>query len=65
MPNLGPVELVILLFFGVLLVWPWWRIFSKAGYPGWYALSQLLPLVNVLALFFLAFSKWPIRASTD
>jgi hypothetical protein len=51
----GPVMLV----FGAVLVFPFWRIFSKAGFPGWYGLIMVVPLLNVLGLFYLALATWP------
>jgi len=44
----------------VLVVWPFWRIFDKAGYPGIMSLLMIIPIFNVIALFFLAFAQWPV-----
>ena len=46
---------------GVVLVflWPCWRIFKKAGYPGWLSLLLLIPFVNIAIIWFLAFASWP------
>ncbi|MDC8756436.1 hypothetical protein [Janthinobacterium fluminis] len=35
------------------------RIATKAGYPGWWALLGLVPVVNVVALWVFAYSDWP------
>jgi len=44
---------------------PAWKIVEKAGYRGAWALLVLVPLVNIIALWVFAFSKWPKeRAST-
>ena len=48
----------MLLFWAVFLV-PLWRIISKAGYSGAWALISLIPLVNIIALWIFAFAKWP------
>ena len=45
----------------VFAVLPFWMIFSKAGYSGWMSLLQLIPLVNLIVLFYLAFAEWPIQ----
>lgn len=50
--------------FGVLFFWlvflvPLWRIISKAGYSGAWALVSLIPFVNIIALWIFAFAKWP------
>ncbi|MFM9433955.1 uncharacterized membrane protein YhaH (DUF805 family) [Janthinobacterium sp. CG_23.3] len=35
------------------------RILPKAGYPSWWALLAMVPGVNLIALYLLAFSAWP------
>lgn len=54
-----------MLFIGLLLVVPFWRISEKAGYPGWLSLLVLVPLVNVGYLYFLAFAEWPTPGTED
>lgn len=46
----------IVLFFAVI---PFWMICSKAGFPGWISLAVLVPVLNIVLLFFLAFAEWP------
>jgi hypothetical protein len=50
---------LIALFLGGLV---WWRIYAKTGHGGPLGLLMLLPLVNVVMLFVLAFGEWPIQA---
>ena len=40
---------------------PLWRIFDKAGFPGALSLLQVIPLANVIVLFVVAFTEWPIE----
>jgi len=48
------------LLFVVLYLWLFYRIFSKAGYSGWYTLLNLIPYVgSVIVVFMLAFGDWP------
>ena len=49
-----------LMFFVMLpvLVIPYWKIFSKAGFSGWLLLLILFPLVNLIVLYVVAFSEW-------
>lgn len=68
----GPVgwpELVIIFLvfamMAVLVVLPYWFIFSKAGYPGALALLMLVPLADIVMRFFLAFSKWPLERKLE
>lgn len=42
-----------------LLVFAFWRIFAKAGFPGVLGLLMLVPVVNVGAVVYLAFAEWP------
>lgn len=52
----GPLGLIIV---ALLVIIPFWMIFSKAGYPGVLSLLMLIPLINLFLLYFLAFSDWP------
>jgi hypothetical protein len=43
----------------VVAIWPFWKIFARAGFPGWLGLGIVVPLLNVFLLFYLAFADWP------
>ena len=43
-----------------LLVFAFWQLFQKAGHPGALGLLMLVPIVNLGAVFYLAFSEWPV-----
>jgi hypothetical protein len=43
----------------IIFVVPLWKIVTKAGFQGAWALLALVPLVNIVALWVFAFSKWP------
>jgi len=64
----GPLELLILLFIAgfmvIVAVLPFWFICEKAGFPGWYGLAALIPILNIALLFFLAFADWPALRGT-
>lgn len=53
------LELIIMLVMGATLIVPFWRIFSKAGFSGALSLLMLIPLVNLIMIFVLAFASWP------
>jgi uncharacterized membrane protein YhaH (DUF805 family) len=36
------------------------KIFSKAGYSWALGLLMLIPIVNIIMAFFLAFANWPV-----
>jgi energy-converting hydrogenase Eha subunit B len=54
--GLGPLGMLVL---AALLVWPFWRICEKAGYPGLMALLVFVPIVNLIFLYWFAFADWP------
>lgn len=57
--NLGFSEIYVILAMALLVVWPFWRIFKKAGYHGALGLLMIVPVVNLVMILFLAFAKWP------
>jgi len=72
MQALGPMFAVFAVIFLLVLgfcIFIQWKIFSKAGHPGWLSLLNLLllvPVVNFIAPFVMlgvwiwfAFSDWP------
>jgi hypothetical protein len=44
----------------VLVVWPFCRIFSRAGYPWALGLLMMVPIADIIMRFVLAFGDWPI-----
>jgi uncharacterized membrane protein YhaH (DUF805 family) len=60
---LGVFELIFALVLAVLLVAALLgaaRTLSKAGYPGWWALLLLVPVVNLVALSIFGGADWPV-----
>ncbi|HZV78055.1 MAG TPA: hypothetical protein VFF60_00445 [Candidatus Binatus sp.] len=52
------IFLIIVLIFAIVI---YWRIASKAGYPGALSLLMIVPFVNLILLLIFAFSEWPIE----
>ncbi len=52
-------ELLWALPFAAMVVLPFWRICTKAGYSGWLSLLVLIPFANLIFVYFLGFSEWP------
>jgi hypothetical protein len=50
---------LVYLILAVLFVIPFWRIFGKAGFPPVFSLIMLVPVVNLIAIYFVAFAQWP------
>lgn len=56
-----PIASVIAAVAGaVFIVWPAWRICSRAGFPGALGLLIMVPLLNLVLLYVLAFAEWPV-----
>jgi len=47
------------LFFIVII--PWARIFSKAGYNPVWSIFMVIPFVGLIAIWFFAFSDWKVE----
>lgn len=52
-----PTHLIVLLFLASLVVVPFWQIFKKTGLPAPLSILMLVPLVNLILLYVVAFSK--------
>ncbi len=63
--GMGSVGPFMILISAALVIVPFWFIFPKAGYSKWLSLLMVVPLVNVIALYFLAFSQWPGQRNTS
>ena len=57
--SMGVFFLVAIPLTLILVVLPFWKICSKAGFPGALSLLMLVPVANVVLPFYLAFAKWP------
>jgi hypothetical protein len=44
-----------------IFVIPFWKIFSKAGFAGALSLLMIVPFVNLIVLYIVAFSEWKIK----
>ncbi|MBV9083547.1 MAG: hypothetical protein JOZ62_12785 [Acidobacteriaceae bacterium] len=63
-----PTHLVVFLIAATFLVLPviaWWRIFARTGNPGPLGLLMWIPVVNLILVFWLAFSAWPMERIRD
>ena len=62
--QMGFSGLVMFLIMAVLIILPFWFIFAKAGHSKWLSLLMVVPVVNIVMLYFLAFSTWPNQRET-
>jgi len=63
MEHMGPGgisiwQIAALILWLAVVIFPFWKIFAKAGKPGWLSLFMVVPVVNLVMLYYLAFSKW-------
>jgi len=59
--SIGGLAEFVIIVVAVLCVWAYWRIFAKAGYPGAMSIMMVIPILNIIMIFFLAFSEWPVH----
>jgi len=57
--SMWPFGPLLMLVFAALIIVPFWFIFRKAGYSQWLGVLMVVPIVNLVMLYFLAFSDWP------
>jgi hypothetical protein len=50
----------IALIMTAIYIIPFWFIFKKAGFSPWLCILLILPLVNIVMLYVLAFSEWKV-----
>jgi len=59
----GIIELIIMLgiviVVSLLVVIPFWKICTKAGFHGALSLLMLVPIANIILPFYIAFADWP------
>jgi uncharacterized membrane protein YhaH (DUF805 family) len=62
LPTAAEIALVVVsLVLFAFLVWMYVRIIRRTGYSGWWVLMAFVPVGNLIALAFFAFSEWPIH----
>ncbi|NIL23539.1 hypothetical protein HB991_13600 [Yersinia mollaretii] len=55
--SIWQMFVILVLFFA--FIFPMSKVFSKAGFHPAMCLLLLIPVVNVIALYYLAYAKWP------
>ncbi|MEN6428327.1 MAG: hypothetical protein ABFE13_23500 [Phycisphaerales bacterium] len=49
----------------LITVIPFWKICTKAGFPGAMSLLMLVPIANIVLPFYIAFADWPALRQTQ
>lgn len=65
MYNIGPGGLFMFLVYAAIIVVPFFQLWKRTGHNGWIALLMVIPLVNVVMLYVLAFKEWPALPGRD
>ena len=59
----GPIEILVVTLIStftlILPVIAFWKICSKAGFPGALGLLMIVPIANIILPLYLAFADWP------
>ena len=51
--------------FLIFIIAPYWKICSKAGFSRWLSLLIIIPVINMIVIYVIAFSKWPALNKKD
>ena len=49
--------LIFLVFIPIVII-PYWQIFKKAGFAPALSILILIPIANIVVLYYVAFSNW-------
>lgn len=59
MNGSGAGGLIGLLIYAAVVIVPFYQLWKRTGHNGWMAVLMIIPLVNVVMLYVLAFKDWP------
>jgi hypothetical protein len=48
----------------LLQIVAFWKILGRMGFPPWLAIMASIPIVNLVLLYYLAMTPWPIDQRT-
>lgn len=54
--GIGFIPILVILALAVI---PYWKIWQRTGHSGAWALLMIVPIVNIISLWVLAFKRWP------
>lgn len=52
---------LVVLISGFVVVFPTWKILQRLGFTGWWSLLSIVPVVNLIMLWIVALTPWPIE----
>jgi hypothetical protein len=62
--QVGIPELVVVAFMALMalvVIWPTARICERAGFSPWLGILTVIPIANIVLLWFIAMAPWPAR----
>ncbi len=59
--SIGSMTLIVVIAYLFIVVFPIWKILSRMGFSGWLSLLSLVPILNLVLLWVLALTKWPVE----
>ncbi len=62
-PEVAVVVAIALM--SLVVVWPAARICGRLGFSPWLGILAVLPIANLLLLWFIALSEWPRAARSN
>ena len=64
MSTIGLPEVLVIVCLSAIalsIIWPAARICRRLGFPRWLGILAIVPMANVLLVWFVAFAAWPIE----
>ena len=59
MNNIGFPGILMMVVYAAVVVVPFFQLWKRTGHSGWISLLMLIPIVNLVMLYVLAFKRWP------
>jgi len=56
--SIGWAEILVILIVPLIIIIPFWKICSKAGFSPWWSLLAYVPFGFILLLWGIALAKW-------
>ena len=60
-PMIGLIELIGIILLSAVIIFPFWKIFRKAGFSKWLSLLTVIPIVDLVVLYYVGLAKWPTQ----
>jgi hypothetical protein len=63
--GFGVMDALFIIALIGLVVIPYWKIWQRTGHSGAWGLLMVVPFVNIVSLWVLAFKRWPALGDRD